>query len=54
MATMPCMASEKSTDGAGQPYDPDLMAAVTELGDALRELVGTSVVTTVPAAALTL
>lgn len=29
------------------PYDPELMAAVTELGTALRELVGTSVATTV-------
>jgi acyl-coenzyme A thioesterase PaaI-like protein len=28
------------------PYDPELMAAVTELGDALRELVDVSVTTT--------
>jgi acyl-coenzyme A thioesterase PaaI-like protein len=37
-------------DGAphdGTPYDEDLMAAVTELGDALRDLVDTSVRTTV-------
>jgi acyl-coenzyme A thioesterase PaaI-like protein len=34
------------------PYDPDLMAAVTELGDALRELVDASVTTAVPAAEL--
>ncbi len=40
------------SDDGGQPYDPELMAAVTELGDALRELVGTSVVTTVPAGEL--
>lgn len=32
---------------AESPYDPELMAAVTELGTALRELVGTSVATTV-------
>jgi acyl-coenzyme A thioesterase PaaI-like protein len=40
-----------SDDGA-RPYDPDLMAAVSELGDALRELVDASVRTTVPAAEL--
>jgi hypothetical protein len=32
-----------------RPYDPDLMAAVTELGSALRELVETSVTTSVAA-----
>ncbi|MGY1823878.1 PaaI family thioesterase [Geodermatophilus sp. SYSU D00079] len=40
-----------SDDGA-RPYDPDLMAAVTELGAALRELVDASVRTTVPATEL--
>ncbi|MGY1630095.1 PaaI family thioesterase [Geodermatophilus sp. SYSU D01186] len=40
-----------SDDGA-RPYDPDLMAAVGELGSALRELVDASVRTTVPAAEL--
>jgi acyl-coenzyme A thioesterase PaaI-like protein len=34
------------------PYDPELMAAVTELGSALRELVGVSVATTVGPAEL--
>lgn len=34
------------------PFDPELMAAVTELGGALRELVETSVSTTVDAAEL--
>ncbi|MDP9428575.1 MAG: PaaI family thioesterase [Actinomycetota bacterium] len=36
----------------GQPYDADLMAAVTELGTDLRELVDASVRTTVPASEL--
>lgn len=36
----------------GTPYDGDLMAAVTELGDALRALVDTSVRTTVDAGEL--
>jgi acyl-coenzyme A thioesterase PaaI-like protein len=36
----------------GAPHDPELMAAVTELGDALRELVDASVTTAVPAAEL--
>ncbi|MGY1712256.1 PaaI family thioesterase [Geodermatophilus sp. SYSU D00758] len=36
----------------GQPYDPELMAAVTDLGTALRGLVDASVRTTVPAADL--
>jgi hypothetical protein len=36
----------------GSAYDEDLMAAVTELGDALRALVDTSVRTTVGAAEL--
>ena len=40
-------------DGAGRstgsPYDPELMAAVADLGGALRELVDASVRTTVPA-----
>jgi acyl-coenzyme A thioesterase PaaI-like protein len=40
------------SDETGQPYDPDLMAAVAELGTALRELVDASVRTTVPAAEL--
>jgi acyl-coenzyme A thioesterase PaaI-like protein len=40
------------SDAGGQPYDADLMAAVTELGSALRELVDASVRTTVPAADL--
>jgi acyl-coenzyme A thioesterase PaaI-like protein len=40
------------SDADGQPYDADLMAAVTELGSALRELVDASVRTTVPAAEL--
>lgn len=34
------------------PYDPELMAAVTDLGDALRELLGASVRTTVGAGEL--
>ena len=38
-----------TSDAGGQPYDADLMAAVTELGTALRELVDASVLTTVPA-----
>ena len=37
------------SDAGGQPYDADLMAAVTELGTALRDLVDASVLTTVPA-----
>ncbi len=37
------------TTDEGAPYDPDLMAAVADLGDALRELVDASVRTTVPA-----
>ncbi|TFV60478.1 PaaI family thioesterase [Geodermatophilus sp. DF01-2] len=40
------------SDAGGQPYDADLMAAVTELGTALRQLVDASVRTTVPAAEL--
>ena len=36
-------------DAEGAPYDPDLMAAVADLGDALRGLVDASVRTTVPA-----
>ncbi len=39
-------------DDEGAPYDPDLMAAVADLGDALRGLVDASVRTTVPAAGL--
>ena len=38
-----------TSDAGGQPYDADLMAAVTELGTALRDLVSASVLTTVPA-----
>ena len=38
-----------TSDAGGQPYDADLMAAVTELGTALRDLVDASVTTTVPA-----
>jgi acyl-coenzyme A thioesterase PaaI-like protein len=38
-----------TSDAGGQPYDADLMAAVTELGTALRDLVDASVLTTVPA-----
>ncbi|MGY1698953.1 PaaI family thioesterase [Geodermatophilus sp. SYSU D00766] len=41
-----------TTDDDGAPYEIDLMAAVTELGDALRGLVEASVRTTVPAAEL--
>ncbi|SNR83116.1 Acyl-coenzyme A thioesterase PaaI, contains HGG motif [Geodermatophilus saharensis] len=41
-----------TTDDDGAPYDPELMAAVTDLGDALRGLVEASVRTTVPAAEL--
>jgi acyl-coenzyme A thioesterase PaaI-like protein len=37
------------SDAGGQPHDADLMAAVTELGTALRDLVDASVLTTVPA-----
>ncbi|RBY78163.1 PaaI family thioesterase [Geodermatophilus sp. TF02-6] len=37
------------SDAGGQPDDADLMAAVTELGAALRELVDASVRTAVPA-----
>ncbi|MGY1590444.1 PaaI family thioesterase [Geodermatophilus sp. SYSU D00708] len=40
------------SDAGGQPYDADLMAAVTELGSVLRELVDASVRSTVPAADL--
>ncbi len=40
------------SDDGGQPYDFELMAAVTELGSALRELVDASVTTAVPAAVL--
>ncbi|WNV75098.1 PaaI family thioesterase [Geodermatophilus sp. DSM 44513] len=40
------------SDAGGQPHDPDLMAAVTELGLALRELVDASVRSTVPAVQL--
>ncbi|MGY1702997.1 PaaI family thioesterase [Geodermatophilus sp. SYSU D00697] len=40
------------SDAGGPPYDADLMAAVTELGTALRELVDASVRTTLPAAEL--
>ena len=39
-------------DAEGTPYDPELMAAVTELGDALRGLVDASVRTAVPAGEL--
>ncbi len=39
-------------DDGGRPYDTDLMAAVTELGTALRELVDASVTTAVPATEL--
>jgi acyl-coenzyme A thioesterase PaaI-like protein len=38
-----------TSDASGQPHDADLMAAVTELGTALRQLVDASVLTTVPA-----
>lgn len=38
-----------TTNDEGSPYDDDLMAAVTELGAALRELVDVSVRTTVGA-----
>lgn len=38
-----------TSDAGGQPYDADLMAAVTALGAALRGLVDASVLTTVPA-----
>ena len=41
-----------TTHADGQPYDADLMAAVTELGTALRDLVDASVRTAVPAAEL--
>ena len=41
-----------TTDDDGAPYDPDLMAAVSDLGDALRGLVDASVRTTVPAGEL--
>ncbi|MGY1811631.1 PaaI family thioesterase [Blastococcus sp. SYSU D00820] len=41
-----------SANEGGTPYDPDLMAAVAELGQALRELVEASVLTTVGAAEL--
>jgi acyl-coenzyme A thioesterase PaaI-like protein len=41
-----------TSDTGGQPYDADLMAAVTELGTALRDLVDASVTTTVPAGEL--
>ncbi|WP_448617328.1 PaaI family thioesterase [Geodermatophilus sp. URMC 65] len=41
-----------TSDAGGQPYDADLMAAVTELGTALRELVDASVLTTLPAGQL--
>ena len=41
-----------TSDAGGQPYDADLMAAVTELGTALRDLVDASVLTTVPAGEL--
>ncbi|MGY1641088.1 PaaI family thioesterase [Geodermatophilus sp. SYSU D00703] len=40
------------SDTGGPPYDADLMAAVSELGGALRELVDASVCTTVPVADL--
>jgi len=42
---------DDALDG-GTPYDAELMAAVGELGDALRELVDVSVTTTVGAAQL--
>jgi acyl-coenzyme A thioesterase PaaI-like protein len=35
------------TNDAGTPYDPELMAAVSELGTAMRRLVAASVATTV-------
>ena len=41
-----------TSEEAGSPYDEDLMAAVTDLGDALRALVDTSVRTTVGAGEL--
>ena len=41
-----------STEPPGQPYDADLMDAVTELGDALRGLLDASVSTAVDAGAL--
>ncbi len=41
-----------TTDAEGTPHDPELMAAVADLGDALRGLVDASVRTTVPAAGL--
>jgi acyl-coenzyme A thioesterase PaaI-like protein len=39
-------------DVEGAPYDPELMAAVADLGEALRGLVDASVRTTVPASEL--
>jgi len=41
-----------SAEGSGPPYDTDLLAAVAELGDALRRLVETTVTTTVGAGEL--
>ncbi|MEX5717585.1 PaaI family thioesterase [Geodermatophilus maliterrae] len=41
-----------TSDVEGAPYDPELMAAVADLGEALRGLVDASVRTTVPAAEL--
>jgi acyl-coenzyme A thioesterase PaaI-like protein len=41
-----------TTDDGQRPFDPELMAAVTDLGAALRELVESSVTTTVDAAEL--
>jgi acyl-coenzyme A thioesterase PaaI-like protein len=38
-----------TTHDDGPPFDPELMAAVTDLGVALRELIDSSVRTTVPA-----
>jgi acyl-CoA thioesterase FadM len=39
-----------TTNDDGAPFDAELMAATTELGDALRELIEVSVTTTAPAA----
>jgi acyl-coenzyme A thioesterase PaaI-like protein len=41
-----------SAEGSAPPYDADLLAAVAELGDALRRLVETTVTTTVGAGEL--
>ncbi|MGY1834329.1 PaaI family thioesterase [Blastococcus sp. SYSU DS0510] len=44
------MTTNDGTPESGAPYDAELMAASTELGAALRELIEASVVTTAPAA----